>query len=99
MIGGDQGLVSGQPPLQTIFTTQLSNMGDTTRSALASTPCCCQAIRMDWHPVLGQLYFTENRRDWLADNIPSSQSSGAYVRGFTGATPIISFMQVQIQIV
>ena len=50
-------------PLQTIFTTQLSNMGDATGSALASTPCCRQAIGKDWHPVLGHLYFTANRRD------------------------------------
>ena len=63
--------MSGQPPLQTIFTTQLSNIGDATRSALASTPSCRQAIGMEWHPVLGQLYFTDNSRDWLWENIPS----------------------------
>ena len=29
-----------------------------------------QVVGMDWHPVLGQLYFTENSRDWLSENIP-----------------------------
>ena len=27
-----------------------------------------QVVGMDWHPVLGQLYFTENSRDWLLEN-------------------------------
>jgi glucose/arabinose dehydrogenase len=28
---------------------------------------------MDWHPVLGQLYFTENSRDWLSEDIPEDK--------------------------
>jgi len=53
MIGGDLGPVSGQPSLQTIFTTQLSNMGDATRSALASTPRVPSSYRKALHPVFG----------------------------------------------
>jgi glucose/arabinose dehydrogenase len=29
-----------------------------------------QIVGMDWHPVLKQLYFTENQRDWLSEDIP-----------------------------
>ena len=29
-----------------------------------------QIVGMDWHPSLKQLYFTENSRDWLSEDIP-----------------------------
>src|SRR6266478_5276818 len=29
-----------------------------------------QIVGMDWHPVLKQLYFTENQRDWLSEDLP-----------------------------
>jgi glucose/arabinose dehydrogenase len=29
-----------------------------------------QIVGMDWHPTLKQLYFTENSRDWLSEDIP-----------------------------
>ena len=32
-----------------------------------------QIVGMDWHPVLGQLYFTENSRDWLSEDIPEDK--------------------------
>src|SRR6266550_6574223 len=32
-----------------------------------------QVVGMDWHPVLGQLYFTENSRDWLSEDIPEDK--------------------------
>src|SRR5260221_13606519 len=32
-----------------------------------------QIVGMDWHPVLKQLYFTENHRDWLSDDIPEAK--------------------------
>jgi glucose/arabinose dehydrogenase len=32
-----------------------------------------QVVGMDWHPVLGQLYFTENSRDWLSEEIPEDK--------------------------
>jgi glucose/arabinose dehydrogenase len=28
---------------------------------------------MDWHPLLRQLYFTENSRDWLSEDIPEDK--------------------------
>lgn len=28
---------------------------------------------MDWHPTLGRLYFTENSRDWLSEDIPEDK--------------------------
>jgi glucose/arabinose dehydrogenase len=32
-----------------------------------------QIVGMDWHPILGQLYFTENSRDWLSEDIPEDK--------------------------
>src|SRR5213083_1463365 len=32
-----------------------------------------QVVGMDWHPALGQLYFTENSRDWLSEDIPEDK--------------------------
>jgi glucose/arabinose dehydrogenase len=28
---------------------------------------------MDWHPVSKQLYFTENQRDWLSEDLPEDK--------------------------
>src|SRR6516162_10145922 len=32
-----------------------------------------QIVGMDWHPTLKQLYFTENSRDWLSEDIPQDK--------------------------
>src|SRR5262249_61793660 len=32
-----------------------------------------QIVGMDWHPALKQLYFTENQRDWLSEDIPEDK--------------------------
>src|SRR5205823_2416603 len=32
-----------------------------------------QILGMDWHPVSKQLYFTENQRDWLSEDIPDQE--------------------------
>jgi glucose/arabinose dehydrogenase len=32
-----------------------------------------QIVGMDWHPTLRQLYFTENSRDWLSEDIPEDK--------------------------
>jgi glucose/arabinose dehydrogenase len=32
-----------------------------------------QVVSMDWPPALGQLYFTENSRDWLSEDIPEDK--------------------------
>ncbi len=32
-----------------------------------------QVVGMDWHPVLKQLYFTENQRDWLSEDEPNDK--------------------------
>jgi glucose/arabinose dehydrogenase len=32
-----------------------------------------QVVGMDWHPVTGQLYFTENQRDWLSEEFPEDK--------------------------
>jgi glucose/arabinose dehydrogenase len=32
-----------------------------------------QIVGMDWHPTLKQLYFTENSRDWLSEDVPQDK--------------------------
>jgi glucose/arabinose dehydrogenase len=32
-----------------------------------------QIVGMDWHPTLKQLYFTENSRDWLSEELPNDK--------------------------
>jgi glucose/arabinose dehydrogenase len=32
-----------------------------------------QIVGMDWHPVTKQLYFSENSRDWLSEDIPEDK--------------------------
>ncbi len=32
-----------------------------------------QIVGMDWHPALKQLYFTENQRDWLSEDLPQEK--------------------------
>ena len=32
-----------------------------------------QIVGMDWHPTLKQLYFSENARDWLSEDIPEDK--------------------------
>src|SRR5205823_3246963 len=34
-----------------------------------------QIVGMDWHPTLKQLYFSENARDWLSEDIPEDKLS------------------------
>src|SRR5205823_1325894 len=32
-----------------------------------------QVVGTDWHPILKQLYFTENQRDWLSEEQPNDK--------------------------
>src|SRR5499427_1475712 len=32
-----------------------------------------QIVGMDWHPTLKQLYFSENSRDWLSEDVPEDK--------------------------
>jgi glucose/arabinose dehydrogenase len=32
-----------------------------------------QIVGMDWHPKLKQLYFSENSRDWLSEDVPEDK--------------------------
>jgi glucose/arabinose dehydrogenase len=32
-----------------------------------------QVVGMDWHPLTKKLYFTENQRDWLSEDIPQDK--------------------------
>jgi glucose/arabinose dehydrogenase len=32
-----------------------------------------QVVGMDWHPTLKQLYFSENSRDWLSEDVPEDK--------------------------
>jgi glucose/arabinose dehydrogenase len=39
------------------------------------------SVGLDWHPVTKELYFTDNSRDWLGDDIPSDELNHALRRG------------------
>jgi len=35
------------------------------------------SVGMDWHPVTKELYFTDNGRDWLGDDVPEDELNSA----------------------
>lgn len=35
------------------------------------------SVGFDWHPVTGELWFTDNGRDWLGDDLPSDELNHA----------------------
>jgi len=38
-------------------------------------------VGFDWHPVTGELWFTDNGRDWLGDDLPPDELNHAPVAG------------------
>lgn len=38
-------------------------------------------VGFDWHPVTGELWFTDNGRDWLGDNRPPDELNHAPLKG------------------
>ena len=34
-------------------------------------------VGFDWHPETGELWFTENGRDWLSESIPEDELNRA----------------------
>ncbi len=38
-------------------------------------------VGFDWHPLSGELYFTDNGRDWLGDNLPPDELNHAPKKG------------------
>ena len=38
-------------------------------------------VGFDWHPVTGELWFTDNGRDWMGDNAPPDELNKAPVKG------------------
>jgi glucose/arabinose dehydrogenase len=38
-------------------------------------------VGFDWHPETGELWFTDNGRDWLGDDLPPDELNRAPVRG------------------
>ena len=38
-------------------------------------------VGFDWHPVTNELWFTDNGRDWLGDNLPPDELNHAPVKG------------------
>ena len=39
------------------------------------------SVGFDWHPQTGELWFTDNGRDWLGDNMPSDELNRAPRKG------------------
>ncbi|MPM33348.1 hypothetical protein SDC9_79921 [bioreactor metagenome] len=38
-------------------------------------------VGFDWHPLSGELYFTDNGRDWLGDDLPPDELNHAPIKG------------------
>lgn len=38
-------------------------------------------VGFDWHPLNGELYFTDNGRDWLGDDLPPDELNHAPIKG------------------
>lgn len=39
------------------------------------------SVGFDWHPATGELWFTDNGRDWLGDNLPPDELNRAPQKG------------------
>lgn len=39
-------------------------------------------VGFDWHPLSGEMYFTDNGRDWLGDELPPDELNHASQKGF-----------------
>jgi glucose/arabinose dehydrogenase len=44
-------------------------------------------VGFDWHPLTGELWFTDNGRDWLGDNKPPDELNHAPVKGLNFGFP------------
>ena len=38
-------------------------------------------VGFDWHPLSGEMYFTDNGRDWLGDDLPPDELNHAPIKG------------------
>ena len=45
-------------------------------------------VGFDWHPKTGELWFTDNGRDWLGDNQPPDELNRAQVKGMHFGFPL-----------
>lgn len=46
-------------------------------------------VGFDWHPVTNELWFTDNGRDWLGDNLPPDELNNAPDSGYHFGFPFI----------
>jgi glucose/arabinose dehydrogenase len=47
------------------------------------------SVGFDWHPKTGELWFTDNGRDWLGDDSPPDELNRAYRKGLNFGFPYI----------
>lgn len=47
------------------------------------------SVGFDWNPVTKELWFTDNGRDWLGDDIPPDELNRAYKKGLNFGFPYI----------
>lgn len=47
------------------------------------------SVGFDWHPVTKELWFTDNGRDWLGDDIPPDELNRAYRKGLNFGFPYV----------
>jgi glucose/arabinose dehydrogenase len=46
-----------------------------------------QSVGLDWHPVTKELWFTENQRDWLGEDVPQDKLNHAQRAGLNFGFP------------
>jgi len=44
-------------------------------------------VGFDWHPVTGELWFTDNGRDWLGDDLPPDELNRSWKEGLNYGFP------------
>jgi glucose/arabinose dehydrogenase len=52
-------------------------------------------VGFDWHPVTGELWFTDNGRDWLGDDLPPDELNRAHEKGQHFGFPYLHAKDVQ----
>jgi glucose/arabinose dehydrogenase len=75
-VGAPCNICEVEPPFASILRMNLDGSDvETFASGVRNT------VGFDWHPLTQELWFTDNGRDWLGDNLPPDELNHAPVKG------------------
>lgn len=83
-VGAPCNICLEEPPYGTILSVDL-----TTRKATVHVRGVRNSVGLAWHPQTGELWFTDNGRDWLGDDRPSCELNRARVAGLHFGYPYV----------